>query len=96
MKKRIQVNVALDEAEAAIINEYCAVHDRTPQWLLKAGARRIIEDDILERKADLMTMQSVKELEQGLSQPLDELMSMMARDRKEGDSMAIPLLRKSA
>lgn len=96
MKKRIQVNVALEESEADIINEYCTVHDRTPQWLLKAGARRIIEEDILERKADLLTMQSIREIENGLSQPLDQLLTKIAADRKRGEEMADRMLRKSA
>ena len=96
MRKRIQINVALEESEAEIFNEYCTVHDRTPQWLFKAGARRIIEEDIIERKADLMTMQSIQEIENGLSQPVDQLLTMINQDRKQGAEMATLMLRKSA
>jgi len=96
MRKRIQINVALEESEAEIFNEYCTVHDRTPQWLFKAGARRIIEEDILERKADLLTMQSLQEIDNDLAQPVDKLLTMIARDRKLGSEMATLLLRKSA
>jgi len=96
MGKRIQINIALDELEAEIFNEYCAVHDRTPQWLFKAGARRIIEEDIIERKADLLTMQSMQEIDAGLSHPVDKLLTMIARDREQGAEMATRLLRKSA
>lgn len=96
MKKRIQINIALEESEAEIFNEYCAVHDRTPQWLFKAGARRIIEEDILERRADLMTMQSIKEIESGLSLPVDKLLGMISMDRDKGAELVGDLLRKSA
>lgn len=96
MRKRIQVNVALEESEAEIFNEYCTVHDRTPQWLLKAGARRIIDEDILERKADLMTMQSIREIEVGLSHPIDRLLTLISQDKSNGEMMAGSLLRKSA
>lgn len=96
MKKRIQINIALEESEAEIFNEYCAVHDRSPQWLFKAGARRIVEEDILERKADLMTMQAMKEVEGNLSRPLDNLLAIIRQNRVEGEELAASLLRKSA
>lgn len=80
MKKRNQINVTLEDLEAENINEYCRVHDRTPQWLFKAGAQRIIEEDMLERKADLMTMQSWREISAGLSEPIDDLLKMIDED----------------
>jgi len=52
-KKRNQINVTLEDSECSDINEYCRVYRMTPQSLLKAGARKLIEEDILERKADL-------------------------------------------
>ena len=96
MRKRIQINVALEESEAEIFNEYCAVHDRTPQWLFKAGAHRIIAEDILERKADLLTMQSLREIESGLAKPVNGLLARIAQDKNDGDILAGCLLRKSA
>jgi len=96
MRKRIQINVALEESEAELFNEYCAVHDRTPQWLFKAGARRIIDEDILERKADLMTMQSLREIEGGLAKPVNGLLARITQDKNDGEMMAGSLLRKSA
>jgi len=96
MRKRIQINVALEESEAEIFNEYCAVHDRTPQWLFKAGARRIIDEDILERKADLMTMQSMREIGDGLAKPVNGLLARITQDKNDGDMLAGSLLRKSA
>src|ERR1035437_7058921 len=41
MKKRIQVNVSLEDSEIGNINEYCRVHGITPQGLFKAGAQRL-------------------------------------------------------
>ena len=96
MRKRIQINVALEESEAELFNEYCAVHDRTPQWLFKAGARRIIDEDILERKADLMTMQSMREIEGGLAKPVNGLLARINQDKNDGEMMAGSLLRKNA
>ena len=96
MKKRLQINVALEESEAAIINEYCRVHDRTPQWLFKAGARAIVEEDMRERRADLMTMQSLSDIENGLSGPADRLVSMIEDDSRQGAALSGSLLRKSA
>lgn len=44
MKKRNQVNVALEDAAAHNINEYCRAHGITPQELFKAGAQAYSED----------------------------------------------------
>lgn len=81
MKKRNQINVTLEDSEVGDINEYCRVHGMTPQGLFKAGARRLIEEDILERKADMQTIQSWREIRDGLSEPIDDLLDMLAADR---------------
>ena len=54
----------------------------TPQSLLKAGARKLIEEDILEKKADLQTIQSWEEINNGLSEPIDDLVEMIEEDRR--------------
>jgi hypothetical protein len=87
MKKRNQWNINSTDEEAANIEEYCRVHERTPQWLFKAGAMRIIEEDIRERKADLMTIQSWKEINDGRSIPVDDQLEMIAEDRRCGDAL---------
>lgn len=89
MKKRNQINVTLEGSEIENINEYCRVHDRTPQWLFKAGAQKIIEEDYLERKADIMTLQSWREIQSGLSEPIDELLDMINEDRHIGNEVAM-------
>ena len=81
MTKRNQINVTLEDSEFSDINEYCRVHGLTPQGLLKAGARKFIEEDILERKADMQTIQSWKEINAGLSKPIDDLLEMIEIDR---------------
>ncbi len=81
MAKRNQVNVTLEDSEFSDINEYCRIHGMTPQGLLKAGARKFIEADILERKADMQTIQSWKEIKDGLSEPIDDLLEMIETDR---------------
>ena len=98
MKKRNQWNVNTSDEEAAIIEEYCHVHDRTPQWVFKAGALRIIEEDIRMRQADLMTIKSWKEMNAGKSEPIDDLLQMMDEDRSIGDTMlgALETTRKAA
>lgn len=88
MKKRNQINVTLEGTEIDNINEYCRVHDRTPQWLFKAGAQKIIEEDFLERKADMMTLQSWREIQSGLSEPIDDLIEMITEDRNIGNEVA--------
>lgn len=87
MKKRNQINITLENDELERINEYCRVNDRTPQWLYKTGAQKMIDEDIRERKADLMTIQSWRELNHGLSEPLDDLLEMIAEDKKTGGGM---------
>lgn len=88
MAKRNQINITLDDVEMNNINEYCRVHGISPQGLLKAGAQRIIDEDILERRADLMTMQAMSEVEAGLSEPIDDLLEMISEDRLLGEKMA--------
>jgi len=98
MKKRNQWNVNITDEEAVNIEEYCRVHDRTPQWIFKAGALMIIEDDIRERHADMMTIQSWREINEGKSEPVDDLLTMMDEDRQTGDVMLgkFQLIRKAA
>lgn len=90
MKKRNQINVTLEDSEAENVYEYCRVNDRTPQWLFKAGAQRLLEEDQLERKADLMTLQSWLEIGEGLSAPIDDLLEAIERDRQYGREMILP------
>ncbi|MCD6580712.1 MAG: hypothetical protein J7K90_02820 [Desulfuromusa sp.] len=82
MKRRNQINITLEDSEFSDINEYCRVYRMTPQSLLKAGARKLIEEDILERKADLQTIQSWEEINNGFSEPIDDLVEMIEADRQ--------------
>lgn len=81
MTKRNQINITLEDYELSDINEYCRIHGMTPQGLLKAGARKFIEADILERKADMQTIRSWKEIKEDLSEPIDDLLEMIEADR---------------
>lgn len=87
MAKRNQFNVTLDDDEAKLVNEYCRVNDRTQQWLFKAGARRLIEEDMLERQADLKTLKAWQEVQEGLSEPIDDLLEMIKEDVELGKEM---------
>lgn len=87
MAKRNQFNITLDEAEMNNVNEYCRVHGMTPQGFFKAGAQRLIDEDILEQKADLMTIQAMRELKAGLSAPIDDLLEMLEEDKRAGEEM---------
>ena len=89
MKKRNQVNVTLEDAAAKNVNEYCRVNGITPQELFKAGAQRLIDEDILERKADIMTMRSWREMGEGLAEPIDDLLEMIKEDRRLGDEVVL-------
>ena len=40
----------------------------------------MISEDLLERKADLMTLQSLEEIESGLDTPIDDLLQMIEED----------------
>jgi len=87
MSKRKQINITLDEAEMHNVNEYCRVHGMTPQGFFKAGALRLIDEDILEQKADLMTLQAMREVRAGLSAPIDDLLQMIEEDKNIGEEM---------
>jgi hypothetical protein len=82
MKRRNQINVTMEDSEFSDINEYCRVYRMTPQSLLKAGAKKLIEEDMLERKADLQTIQSWQEINNGCSEPIDDLVAMIEADRQ--------------
>lgn len=88
MAKRNQINITLDDVEMNNITEYCRFHGIAPQGLFKAGAQRLIVEDILERRADLMTMQAMGEVNAGLSEPIDDLLEMISEDRSLGEKMA--------
>ncbi len=98
MKKRNQWNVNISDEEASNIEEYCRVHDRTPQWLFKTGALRVIEEDVQERRADLMTIQSWKEISEGKAEPIHDLLKAMEEDTRIGDEMleSMGSIRKAA
>ncbi len=85
MAKRNQINLTLDESEMNNVSEYCRVHGVTPQGLFKAGAQRLIQEDVLERAADLMTLKSWREVTEGKSEPIDDLLQMIEEDTKAGD-----------
>ena len=87
MPKRNQINITLDETDMHNVNEYCRVHGMTPQGFFKAGVQRLIDEDILEQKADLMTMQAMREVRAGLSAPIDDLLEMIEEDKKIGEEM---------
>jgi hypothetical protein len=87
MLKRNQINITLNEEEMHNVNEYCRVHGMTPQGFFKAGAKRLIDADILEQKADLMTLQAMREVRDGLSAPIDDLLQMIEEDKKIGEEM---------
>ena len=88
MSKRHQVNITLDEVELHNVSEYCRVHGMTPQSLFKAGAQRLIKEDILARRADLMTLQSWNEIQKGLAEPIDDLLEMIGEDGRTGEKPA--------
>lgn len=87
MSKRNQINITLDEIEINNVNEYCRVHGMTPQGFFKAGAQRLIDEDILEQQADLRTIQAMREVREGLSAPIDDLLQMIEEDKKIGEEM---------
>lgn len=80
MSKRNQINITLDDAEMHNVSEYCRVHNMTPQAFFRAGGRRLVSEDLLERKADLMTMQSLEEIKKGLDRPISSLLQMIEED----------------
>lgn len=92
MARRHQINLTLDEIEMQNISEYCRVHGMSPQGLFKTGAKRLILEDILERHADLLTIQSWNEVNQGQSEPIDDLLRMLEDDVRNaaGDNVTVP------
>jgi len=87
VKKRNQVNITLEDSAAQNVDEYCRVHGITQQELFKTGAQRLIDEDILERAADFMTIRSLREIRDGLAEPIDDLLEMIADDRRRGDDI---------
>ena len=80
MQRRNQVNVTLDAAEMHNVNEYCRVHGLTPQGLLRTGAKRLIQEDVLERNADSRTLKAWQEVREGKSEPIDDLLNLIEDD----------------
>lgn len=95
MPKRNQINITLDDTEMHNVNEYCRVHNMTPQGFFKAGGQNLINEDLLERKADLMTLQSLEEIKDGRATPIDDLLQMIDEDRRNGEEM-VRATRRSA
>jgi len=87
MGKRNQISINLDDSEARLVDEYCRANDRTHQWLFKTGARKLIEEDMRERRADMQTIKSWQEINDGLSEPIDDLLEMIKEDREIGREM---------
>ncbi|MDO3380501.1 hypothetical protein [Geoalkalibacter halelectricus] len=80
MSKRHQIRIYLDDVEMHNVNEFCQAHGISPQTLFKAGAQRLIKEDILERRVDLMTLQSWHEIQKGLAEPIDDLIEMVGEN----------------
>lgn len=87
MAKRNQINITLDDAEMHNVSEYCRVHNMTPQGFFKAGGQKLILEDLLERKADLMTLQSLEEINDGRATPIEDLLQMIDEDKRIGEEM---------
>ena len=77
MTKRNQITITLNDVEMHNVNEYCRVHGMTPQSFFKAGAERLIDEDNKKQKADLMTLQAMREVRVGLSESIDDLLQMI-------------------
>lgn len=95
MPKRNQINITLDDAEMHNVTEYCRVHNMTPQGFFKAGGQKLITEDLLERKADLMTLQSLEEVRDGRATPIDDLLQMIDEDRNIGEELVRDNLRSA-
>jgi thioredoxin-like negative regulator of GroEL len=89
MSKRHQINIALDPTEMNNVNEYCRVHRMTPQSFFKAGAQRLIADDMLERAADIKTIQAMEDVWAGRSEPVDDLLEMIEEDSRNGRNSVV-------
>lgn len=89
MSKRHQINIALDPTEMNNVNEYCRTHKMTPQSFFKAGAQKLINEDMLERIADLKTIQAMADVQAGRSEPVDDLLEMIEEDGRNGRNAGI-------
>ena len=89
MSKRNQINITLDDTEMHNITEYCRFHNMTPQTFFRTGGQKLITEDFLERKADMITMQSLEEIEKGLDRPIGPLLQMIEEDSVAGDKSGI-------
>jgi hypothetical protein len=69
------------------VSEYCRIHNMTAQGFFKAGGQQLIREDLLERKADLMTLQALEEIKDGHSTPIDDLLQVIDEDKKVGAEM---------
>lgn len=87
MSKRNQINITLDDTEMHNVSEYCRIHNMTPQSFFKAGGHRLIYEDLLEREADLMTMQSLEEIKAGRTTPIDDLLQLIDEDQRIGEEL---------
>jgi hypothetical protein len=87
MSKRNQINITLDDTEMHNVSEYCRVHNMTPQAFYKSGGKKLINDDHLERNADLLTLQSLEDIKNGRFAPIDDLLQMIDEDRRVGEQM---------
>lgn len=96
MPKRNQINISLDATELNNVNEFCRVHGMTPQGLFKAGAQRMINEDLLERRADLKTIQAMEDVKAGRFEPIDDLLEMIEEDRRLGEEMVLSGIDRAA
>lgn len=87
MSKRNQINITLDDTEMHNVSEYCRVHNMSPQAFYKSGGQKLINEDVLERNADLMTLQSLEEIKDGRFASIDDLLQMIDEDKKVGEQM---------
>ena len=87
MSKRNQINITLDDAEMHNVSEYCRVHNMSPQAFYKSGGEKLINADVLERNADLMTLQSLEEVKEGRFAPIDDLLQMIDEDKRIGEQI---------
>ncbi len=87
MSKRNQINITLDDTEMHNVSEYCRVHNMTPQTFYKSGGKKLINEDLFERNADMMTLQSLEDIKKGRIAPIDDLLQTIDEDRRDGEQM---------
>jgi hypothetical protein len=85
MAKRNQINLTVDDAEMKNILEYCRVHGISQQGLLKAGVNRLIKEDLLERNADFRTLQAWRDIREGRTEPIGDLLDLIDEDIRLGN-----------